>query len=441
MNKLLLILIGVPVVLIVVLVVAFLLASRDIAPPSTPDLVPQRANVADADNAFTYLKEAVAAADWPVGDERERIDKILDKPESDPRYVADLLTRNKEALTILDRGLTCDICQGPEILRIDDSMEYVQGWRTLSRLLWLKAMHDKDAGRWDEATTACCNLLRFGNLIQKDPGSLVHYLVGLALLGQGFNASETLALSPDMPKDQLARLAQALADVGPFDAGLVQSLKGEYQLASNTVGELAQGKTPFGDGELKGLPATRVGYVFQPNRTKQIFADLFRNYLENVSLPPAQRKLLDVEEQLGIQKKSRITLMLSPNGVGKMLVALMAPATEAILEASSRVEGMRAANQLMVACRRYEKDHGELPPTLDALVPTYLDAVPRDPFDGKPMRYVRDRAVVYSVGTDLVDGGGKETPPAPGASPDEPRNRWYDAEDAVFHLHGEPTKP
>ena len=53
-----------------------------------------------------------------------------------------------------------------------------------------------------------------------------------------------------------------------------------------------------------------------------------------------------------------------------------------------------------------------LPETLESLVPELLAAVPADPFDGKPLRYSREDAVVYSVGEDLKDSwsSGAHTP-------------------------------
>ena len=61
-----------------------------------------------------------------------------------------------------------------------------------------------------------------------------------------------------------------------------------------------------------------------------------------------------------------------------------------------------------VAAARYRAEKGRMPETLDALVPEYLPAVPRDPFDGKPLRMVaRDRSLVfYSIGPDMKDEGG-----------------------------------
>ena len=40
------------------------------------------------------------------------------------------------------------------------------------------------------------------------------------------------------------------------------------------------------------------------------------------------------------------------------------------------------------------------------LCPDYLTAVPTDPFDGQPFRYVLKRKIVYSVGEDLQNDGG-----------------------------------
>ena len=66
------------------------------------------------------------------------------------------------------------------------------------------------------------------------------------------------------------------------------------------------------------------------------------------------------------------------------------------------------STSVLLALRAYHIDHGRLPQHLDALVPDYLDAVPRDPWDGKPLRYSAARRQIWAVGDDLVDDGGSE---------------------------------
>ena len=65
-----------------------------------------------------------------------------------------------------------------------------------------------------------------------------------------------------------------------------------------------------------------------------------------------------------------------------------------------------------VAVERYRLAHGRLPEALAEVVPRYCDSVPQDPFDGEPLRYrLLERGyVVYSIGPDETDDGGKEPP-------------------------------
>jgi len=62
-----------------------------------------------------------------------------------------------------------------------------------------------------------------------------------------------------------------------------------------------------------------------------------------------------------------------------------------------------------VAAERYRRLHGEWPQSLVQLTPDLLAAVPDDPFTGGPLLYRRlpDGVVIYSVGQDGEDNGGK----------------------------------
>jgi hypothetical protein len=86
---------------------------------------------------------------------------------------------------------------------------------------------------------------------------------------------------------------------------------------------------------------------------------------------------------------------------------------EAAFAASLSLEATRTA----VALHAFEKSKGHLPEDLGQLVPEYLDAVPPDPFDGKPLRYSRAKRIVYSIGSDLIDRGGEEDACGAGLEP------------------------
>ncbi len=68
---------------------------------------------------------------------------------------------------------------------------------------------------------------------------------------------------------------------------------------------------------------------------------------------------------------------------------------------------MVRATAVHIALKLFVEDHEHLPGTLDELVTGhYLPAVPLDPFDGQPLRYLPRRGLVYSVGSNRTDDGG-----------------------------------
>lgn len=76
-----------------------------------------------------------------------------------------------------------------------------------------------------------------------------------------------------------------------------------------------------------------------------------------------------------------------------------------VLTGESRLRQARLA----LAIERYRRKTGDLPATLDDLVPDSLPELLSDPVDGKPMRYARDAARAYrlwSIGDDHEDDGG-----------------------------------
>jgi hypothetical protein len=64
---------------------------------------------------------------------------------------------------------------------------------------------------------------------------------------------------------------------------------------------------------------------------------------------------------------------------------------------------------VLLALERFRQQKGTLPKRLEELTPQLLKAVPLDPYVGKPLRYKRldHRVIVYSVGPDMIDNGGK----------------------------------
>lgn len=73
--------------------------------------------------------------------------------------------------------------------------------------------------------------------------------------------------------------------------------------------------------------------------------------------------------------------------------------------------------QVRTECARalFRKAHGDLPATLDELVPGFLDRTPKDVMDGQPVRYRRSDTggyLLWSVGANRIDDGARTDPKA-----------------------------
>lgn len=83
------------------------------------------------------------------------------------------------------------------------------------------------------------------------------------------------------------------------------------------------------------------------------------------------------------------------------------------------VVAARRITAAAIAIRRYVDRHGKTPPSLDDLVPEFLQSIPKDPMDLKPLRYRNDGDSwsLYSIGENGTDDGGDFSPLKPGAEP------------------------
>lgn len=92
---------------------------------------------------------------------------------------------------------------------------------------------------------------------------------------------------------------------------------------------------------------------------------------------------------------------------------LLLPAYGNVSIRDAKMLAQARTTETALAVERFRLAHRTLPKKLDDLVPQFLSAVPEDPFDGLPLRYrnLERGYVVYSVGADGQDNGGRERPP------------------------------
>ncbi|MCX5672657.1 MAG: hypothetical protein NTU94_15175, partial [Planctomycetota bacterium] len=91
-----------------------------------------------------------------------------------------------------------------------------------------------------------------------------------------------------------------------------------------------------------------------------------------------------------------------------LLTHLLVPALSGAIKRASEADAHHLLACTAVAVEKYRAKTGQPPDRLSKLVPDYLDAIPKDPFDAKPLRMAVSQGgiLLYSIGPDLKDEGG-----------------------------------
>ena len=99
-------------------------------------------------------------------------------------------------------------------------------------------------------------------------------------------------------------------------------------------------------------------------------------------------------------------LYIEENAIGKILYDSISIILAGLNTRKCEEDLLVGATQAMIAIKAFQNDTNNYPTSLNELVPNYLSSVPRDPFDGKLLKYSATKKIIYSVGEDLQDSGG-----------------------------------
>ncbi len=427
------------VVVAILAVAAFLAFSGyDIPPPDVPNLILTRSELPVTENAYTYFAAAANARYWPWDDETFRSAYLRREPIEAERF-REIVARNEDAVDLIRQGLACGVCQSPSCAAPDDmwAPTAIHDWFDMARMLSLLSRENQRAGRIPEAVDACGMLVGIGAMLQRNAELFIVHVAGMGVLSMGIARAREIASDEGASSEGLERLAMALAAVGPLEHGLTRMIKGEFMYHCRMVD---QRRTADFSGV--GIAWSKAGvraygrellqrsrYSLAPGATKRMLGDLARSMIANLPRCYAEIERVDEDAFFGLKGRSAPRIW-TPNALGNE-TGLDFLVYEVVFEMKCRDESDLAAARLIVALNRYRKDRDGFPENLQALVPDYLAAVPRDPYDGRLFRYARDKGVVYAVGVNLADDGGD--------AEEGSKRRFHQRRDLVYRITGSET--
>jgi hypothetical protein len=291
-----------------------------------------------------------------------------------------------------------------------------QKTRAMAQLLDLDALGLAQEGDIKGALVSARACINAGNALQDEP-FLISALIRIAIHAV---ALKTMERSLALGKADNASLKETQEALWPWtrSPGLVLAMRGERAAMDRAARLIAEGKFTGkelaamvsdgpGRGQDQDWPTGVWNWATTPNwksvaqRERPELLRLLTRAVENAKLPAEKQAAAEAAMDAEVRK-----------GPGQ-LVRLLLPATHKVAEAGRRAMACALSMHTLLGCERYRLEHGKWPEKLDDLVPAFIPEVPKDPYDGKPMRFKRwaDGIVVYSVGKDGKDDGGDVTSP------------------------------
>ncbi|MEX0939543.1 MAG: hypothetical protein WDZ59_16890 [Pirellulales bacterium] len=371
-------------------------ALRAAGEPTSVDELEQLASVPEGQTDLTQAwLAAIAPFDskiLPIPQDMN-IDSGTPPPGEDWPQLAkaeELLTANAAKLEALH--LAAEQSGGvyyPGLRQFMDIQQRLGHWnqaRHAARWLQLEARVRAHRGDPSGAIDSVEAMLAAAESMDREP-LIAGFLVRVAILGMTMEELQTLLESGTLPAENLREFQQELRKV---------DLQGGLTLA--TQGERVAGLHWYEHPPTGGGAIGRFAWQVQ-NGSLSDYLDGMTPIVDATELdwPEGLTKLETLAAAAANQ--TNIALWLQP-------ISAVQSMTQAAAIITAKV---RAADAAIAVVLYYQK-HGQLPERLDELVPEFLPEVPADPFHDAPLNYrvENGEVVIYSVGLDRVDDGGRD---------------------------------
>lgn len=380
-------------------------------PTSIAELVELEKIPAGAKNAAGLYEEAARAFVLPTSANKVNVPMLggaempdLGEPLPEPMVeaIAAYLQRNSKCLSLLHEAAGIEHCQ---FNRDERGEPPIIKAKMCAHLLALAAVYQADRGDSDAAIVCITDALRLCQ-ITPDERDLLGHIQRCAHIGLIVRRIEQVLNVTPLTNEQSNTLDRACAQMAA-SLDIARALDTERCFLIEDLTNPALRR----DGHM-GFPAQILDAA---DKTLPLVLDYMAKYIEAVNLPMHQRlaRIEEIDEgpsaQLAQMDEMDESEFPPENpALSRMVAAAILPSVHRTVELDMFCRADLRSTRTMLAVQRYRLAQGKRPETLDQLVPEYLDRVPTDPFDGRPIRYRRTDPgfIVYSIWSDGQDNNG-----------------------------------
>ncbi|MFA6287590.1 MAG: hypothetical protein WC661_09425 [Opitutaceae bacterium] len=380
-----------------IVAVGLFIVTRDEPPPDINDLQPRPRTLPDSENALASLR-AIASEHARQTKENtaytDAIARLLESYETwDTADATLVVNQDKEVWPRFDAAIRLPSSE-TKLPWVPDDFIAIGPLRELWRGAMIRARLTSFSGQPDVGFEQVLTTLPAATRISDSGGVLIEYLTGVSLRSITISTLRTITVQTPPSDESLRHSLALLAANRPSVPALIETFKAEYSYAGQAAKEFKKSMQQWRQlGEAP--PPLKTEWFYKPNQTLRLFADKIRQIFPLIDRP------LDALSPLDAPTPSPALFANLPNpdnSLGRYFIAASSFAYEGVLLARLRDQTSISLTQVWLAVILYEREHGDIPESLETLVPSYLPAMPRDYFDGAPIRYSRAYRAVWSVG-------------------------------------------
>jgi len=423
-----------------------------------PELLDEGPATPETRNAYPLWARAAAALEPMPADLRAAVDKAgpAGLSREDRARLDAWRRRAKPSWDLFVRGATLNTLRQPYRGLMDPPGPPPPPIKSLLDLSDFALRDALASQRPDSILEELQRRLRAARLLIESGSSVEDWIDGAALERTVVHDAQRHLLAGELPFDASVSILVRLGEAEPLDAALARSLAGGFRaqflsgldfLARNNAeggyeNDLLKSLRNTARARLKGADKIAAlealgQELLDTRETLRLAGALFERGRADVMAPWSRRDrgmdemaaacdawaeaagakaalhpvLRRMEEgQMSAEDLAAIRAAIR-NIAGKRLAGMMKDCYSLSKAVLARAMLRREVLKAQVAIKAFAGRRGEPPQRLQDLVDgMFLASVPQDPFDGGPLRYSRDRLLLWSVGPDEKDDGGQDAP-------------------------------
>jgi len=386
------------IAIIAIFLVSYFIFSIDADFKISDNLMIRLKEYPEAENSFYLLNKASNDVYWE-NEYEQYVKDIQINTSFDKVAASNFLLKNNTCLTDIDKILKIHSFCFPAQYFLSNEKSYSKNniifinWKRLAIVQFIKGLtsyNDKITNSIKESL----KLLKLGHLIQNGNSKLAYYTIGSYYKNLSYQLlAWIIKNTPDIDMNLLDTISIELNKIPEDNSALIESLKAELLFNCSYTDFFRS--------------ANKNKLLFKPNQTKKMFAELTLFLISNLN--NTWEKLSTYEENNEPQMSSTYSgSYLFMNKYGKDIYNQLRVPLSLIFSLENTEKFYRDSLNILIKLTIYKKVKGEFPKTLNELIPEYINSVPTDPFDGKPIRYSYKIGILYNIGFNLIDDTSEE---------------------------------